>query len=88
MHILDIDNMDSSISIEHSGGVLLQPVIITRIYVLHKITIALKLMSYINSREKTANPRLAAVYKVGSTAWKRVASNVAKVINSSQIKST
>ena len=80
--------MERSISIEHSEGVLLQPVIITRIYVLRKITIALKLMSYINSHEKTANPRLATVYKVGSIASKRVASNVANVIISSQIKST
>ena len=28
---------------------ILQPIITTRIYVLHKITIALKFMSYINS---------------------------------------
>ena len=47
----------------------LQPVITTRIYVLHKITIALKFMSYINSSHNVQS---------GSTAWKRVgiASNV------------
>ena len=59
----------------------IQPVIRTRIYVLHKITIALKFMSYINSSHNVQS---------GSTAWKRVgiASNVTNVNNSSQIKST
>ena len=51
-----------------------QPVITTRIYVLHKITIALKFVLhkfwFANSREETANPRLATMYKVGD--WKRV----------------
>ena len=60
-----------------------QLVITTRIYFLHKITIALKFMSYINSdlpippREETANTRLATVYhKVDQCGldWKRVGS--------------
>ena len=50
----------------------LQPVTTTRIYVLHKITIALKLMSYTK----------------GSTARKRVANNVTNGINSSQTGTT
>ena len=63
-----------------------QSVKTTKIYVLHKITIALKFMSWFaNSRKKAANPRLATIYKVGSTAWKRVAGNVVKVINSSNL---
>ena len=59
----------------------IQPVIRTRIYVLHKITIALRFMSYINSSHNVQS---------GSTALNRVgiASNVTKVNNSSQIKST
>ena len=43
-----------------------QPVITTRIYVLHKITIEIYILHkfwFSNSREETANPRLATMYK-------------------------
>ena len=60
----------------------------TRIYVPHKITIALKFMSYINS-DLLIPPSIATIHKVGPTAWTRVVSHVLNVMNNStKIKST
>ena len=62
-------------------AIYLQPVITPRIYVLHKITIALKFMFYINFDLPIPEKKL-------QTPSGQVASNVTNVINSSQIKST
>ena len=43
------EHYDEMLPKPNQPGQLYQPVITTRIYVLHKITIALKFMSYINS---------------------------------------
>ena len=59
---------------------MLQPVITTRIYVLHKITIALKFMSYINSdlpipAKKLQTPGQPQCTKwINGLDWKRVGS--------------
>ena len=56
----------------------MQPVITTRIYVLHKTTIALKFMSYINSDLQIPAKKLQTPGQpqCGSTAWRRVARQV------------
>ena len=53
-----------------------QPVITTRIYVLHKITIALKFMFYINSDLliPAKKPQVSQNVQSGITAWKPVGS--------------
>ena len=64
------------------NGQNLQAVITTRVYVLHKITIVLKFMSYINSNFLMPAKKLQIhkVYKVGSTRpGKWVASNMTAI---------
>ena len=55
---------------------IFQPVITTRIYVLHKITIALKFMFYINSDLPipAKKPQASQNVQSGITAWKPVGS--------------
>ena len=56
--------------------ILTQPVMTTRIYVLHKITIALKCMFYINSDLPilAKKPQASQNVQSGITAWKPVGS--------------
>ena len=70
---------------------IFQPVITTRIYALHNITIALKCMSYINSDLLIPAKKLQPPGQLQYTKWDqrdKRASNVTNVIDSSQIKST
>ena len=70
-----------------------QPVITNSIYALHKITIGLKFMSYINSDLPVPVKKPQASHNIqdGSMAWNRVDSwqcDERNQFNSSQIKST